>query len=746
MSTTAKGQDAVLIGYADRAGAAPGDAVRFMVSCSSEHFDAQLVRLIHGDPSEKGPGFQEELIANQVNQAYPGRLQPIRCGSHGKIPDRPSLRAGKGITLQAWVYPTTLGRGLQGILTKFCRAEDAGYGLFLDENGCLAFAVATGDRRTEWVHGERRLRTNCWHFLAATYDASTGRAALYQRQLHNWPADSYEPLIERDLPTAEIRESKADLYFAAFIETLKPRAIASGHFNGKIDSPKLFDRALSTGEISEVRAETEPGSFGAAVLGWWDFSQGISGRQIVDRSPYQNHGTLVNMPARAVTGHNWQGEMFTSFAYDARTYAAIHFHDDDLEDAAWDESFVLHVPLELKSGVYGMRLRSEGAEFHIPLIVKPKKGAAKARVVFLAPTLTWQAYANFNEVTNEFNLESMESSPWLPEDQFIASHPELGPSLYDHHSDGSTPFYSSRLRPNLSGGPKYKYAALDSPHLFGADLYIVDWLEKMGITYDVITDEDLHYEGSAGVEGCRVLITGAHPEYWTLAMLDGLEGFLGGGGNLMYLGGNGLYWVTSIHSECPVIEVRRSMGTGLTRAAEGELFHSTTGELGGIWRVRGRAPQKLLGVGFSAQGGAPGSAYRREPDSFNPRAAFIFEGIEKDTLIGNFGLSTGAAAGFEIDRLDYNLGTPPHTLLLASSEPHHDSYWHVVEETSIPGIHECGAKSKKVKANLAFYEHPGGGGVFSVGSIAWAGSLSHNQYRNNVSRITENVLRKFMGE
>ncbi len=430
------------------------------------------------------------------------------------------------------------------------------------------------------------------------------------------------------------------------------------------------------------------------------------------------------------------------FVNNPRTYGAIHFHDDDLEDAGWEASFTLHIPAGLKSGIYGIRLRAEGAEFYIPVIVRPKRSGTKAKVVFLAPSLTWQAYANFDEIANEFNLESAESSPWLPEDQFINSHPELGISLYDHHSDGSTPFYASRLRPNLSGGPKYKYAALDSPHLFAADLYVTAWLEAKGIDFDVISDDDLHFEGAGVIDPYRVLITGAHPEYWTLAMLTALEGFLDAGGNLMYLGGNGLYWVTSLHAECPVIEVRRSMGTGLSRAAEGELFHSTTGELGGIWRVRGRAPQKLLGVGFSAQGGAPGSAYRREPDSFNPRAAFIFEGVEKDELIGNFGLSTGAAAGFEVDRLDYALGTPPHTLLLASSEPHHDSYWHVVEETSIPGIHECGARSKKVRANITFYEHPGGGAVFSTGSIAWAGSLSHDHVQEQRLENNGKRLRK----
>jgi N,N-dimethylformamidase len=34
--------------------------------------------------------------------------------------------------------------------------------------------------------------------------------------------------------------------------------------------------------------------------------------------------------------------------------------------------------------------------------------------------------------------------------------------------------------------------------------------------------------------------------------------------------------------------------------------------------------------------------------------------------------------------------------------------------------------------------------VFSTGSIAWTGSLSHNGYANNVSAVTANVLRRFL--
>ena len=48
-----------------------------------------------------------------------------------------------------------------------------------------------------------------------------------------------------------------------------------------------------------------------------------------------------------------------------------------------------------------------------------------------------------------------------------------------------------------------------------------------------------------------------------------------------------------------------------------------------------------------------------------------------------------------------------------------------------------------IRADIVFFETPGGGAVFSVGSIAWSGSLSWNNYDNNIERITRNVLKRF---
>ena len=54
-----------------------------------------------------------------------------------------------------------------------------------------------------------------------------------------------------------------------------------------------------------------------------------------------------------------------------------------------------------------------------------------------------------------------------------------------------------------------------------------------------------------------------------------------------------------------------------------------------------------------------------------------------------------------------------------------------------------GRPHRFVRADLAYLEYPNGGAVFSAGAICWRGALSWNGYDNNVSRITENVLRAF---
>ena len=103
------------------------------------------------------------------------------------------------------------------------------------------------------------------------------------------------------------------------------------------------------------------------------------------------------------------------------------------------------------------------------------------------------------------------------------------------------------------------------------------------------------------------------------------------------------------------------------------------------------------------------------------------------------------AAGLELDRADPALGTPPHALVLATSQGLHTDLYLVVPEellATVPGL--GGTENALVRADMVFYETPNGGAVWSSGSIAWSGSLSHNGYDNNVARITGNILKRFL--
>ena len=70
----------------------------------------------------------------------------------------------------------------------------------------------------------------------------------------------------------------------------------------------------------------------------------------------------------------------------------------------------------------------------------------------------------------------------------------------------------------------------------------------------------------------------------------------------------------------------------------------------------------------------------------------------------------------------------------------------VCEEILINYPATSGSQSDLVRADLVFFETPSGGAVFSASSIAWVGSLSHDNYDNNVSRITGNVLKRFLDD
>jgi N,N-dimethylformamidase len=727
-----------IVGYADHLRVQPGETIKFMVSSEQPRYRADIVRLIHGDANPKGPGIKEVVLEAPANAEYPGKRQELPLGSYAIVPDNPALRIGGSFTFTAWIAPTSQRGssndafvGFEGVLTKWAGAQRGGYGIFIDEEGRLALWITDAAGRTEKFSAEQALRpwvpaipginnrpqgvTTVWYFVAVTFDAGSGRVELHQDPLNTFTFDPTRIVTQRTATIKAIATNDAPLLMGAAWESAGK---AGAFFNGKLENPRLYRQVLSRQEIAAVKQGRGPSDLIAA----WDFSIDIESEKVTDVSSRKLHGRTVNLPMRAVTGHNWD-----SFEMDYKRarqqYGAIYFHDDDIDDAKWEVGFEFRVPDSLKSGIYAARLRAGTFEDYVPFTVRPRKGRpTAAKIALLIPTFSYLAYAGTG------------TSAFRPL------------SLYSRHSDGSGVCYSSRLRPITNMRPKIQ---TNNPWQFMADTHLVDWLEVKGFGVDFFTDEDLHFEGAGALTPYNVVVTATHPEYYSLEMLNGLRTYLNGGGRLMYLGGNGFYWVTPMDPTGRYIEVRRRDGTEHWQGAPGEHYHSLTGEPGGLWRFRGMAPQQYFGVGFTAQGFDRNQPYRRMPGSFDPRAAWIFEGIGRDELIGehpSLVLEVGAA-GSELDRADFAIGTPPHTLVLASSSGHSDAYQHVVEQINTSnGARPGGTENSLVRADMVFLEYPNGGAVFSSSAIAWCGSLSFNNYTNNVSRVTENVLRRFAAD
>jgi len=730
-----------LFGYSDQISVRPGDTIRFMVSSlDNTPYRADIVRLICGDDSPDGPGFKEAVIETSANGDYPGRAQPMHDGSCVVIPDNPLLDGISSFTLQAMIWPTTPLKGRQALMGKWCEKTQTGLCLFIDEKGATNLCLGDGSGAVETLGAGTAMIGREWYFVAASFDAHSKEMRIFQEPLADCPGVGEAASSQASIKLAAPGTNSAQFVMAAQRQEPDGKAM-SAHFNGKIDSPRLLKRALSRSEMAMLAGDPIPETLESDILGWWDFSRDISSTRVSDLSANRLHGETVNLPTRGMRGFNWTGTEHC-WRHAPDEYGAIHFHDDDLYDAGWHADFELVIPQQMKSGVYCARLIGAGDEERIPFFVRPPAGEQTSDVALLISSATFMAYANFRTDINMPLAEVKKGGITVlgAEDVFLQENAGYGLSLYDKHSDETGVCYSSRLRPIFNMRPK---TGLWS---FNADTHVTDWLETMGQSFDVVTDEDLHQEGVAAMAPYPVVITGAHPEYWSTPMWDAMVAYQQRGGRLMYLGGNGFYWRIAYHDHLPgVIEMRRAEGGMRYQSTEpGEYYQSFNGELGGLWRRLGAPPNTLVGVGTVATGFDSATYYRRTPDSHDPRAVFIFEGVGDDELIGDFGTLLGGAAGVELDAASRKLGTPPHALVVARSEGHSQLYFLCPEETPFHHPVMSGAENERVRADLLFYETAGGGGVFTTGSISWCASLAHNGYDNNVARITGNVLKRFL--
>jgi hypothetical protein len=349
----------------------------------------------------------------------------------------------------------------------------------------------------------------------------------------------------------------------------------------------------------------------------------------------------------------------------------------------WTETFGVNVIQAWKSGVYSASCRDEdGNTTEITFVVRPRP-VKRSRVALLANTNTWAAYNGWGG-----------------------------------HSKYSGLARTSFMRPMQNAAP-----AAD-PHLTRGELWIQGWLESEGYRPDMYTDLDFSENGCDAGQ-YRLLVSGTHPEYWTTQMYDNLVDYLDAGGSFAYLGGNGLFEVCTYDAASREMVFREGVEGGPRVPG---LFRFKPGPL--------RPERAVIGVATERCGvlGSPYQVLLAGHDLFDGTG--VSDGDTFGHVGLNLGFGNGKASGWEVDTAN-GIGAISIPYDCVITEPA------VIPPSTLPAGLEILATGVfdgiGPGADIVCYDHPGGGFVFSVGSITFGGSLVVDTV---IQQLMRNVLTK----
>lgn len=151
-------------------------------------------------------------------------------GTNSKVtvPDSTSLRLTTGMTLEAWVYPTTAPKAWRAVIDK---NVDGYYLMASTDAGNRIGTGGTWTGGNQNTVGPSALTVNVWTHLAATFDGAMVR--LYVNGVQVASQTQTTPLA----PTTGTLQIGADSYPTEF-------------FAGRIDEVRIYNRALSAAEIA----------------------------------------------------------------------------------------------------------------------------------------------------------------------------------------------------------------------------------------------------------------------------------------------------------------------------------------------------------------------------------------------------------------------------------------------------------------------------------------------------------------
>jgi len=367
----------------------------------------------------------------------------------------------------------------------------------------------------------------------------------------------------------------------------------------------------------------------------------------------------------------------------------------------WTSPTTIQLPQIIPSGYYFLKLEYRSIVYWLVFIIKPNyKSLNPNHILVLANTNRWNAYNTWAGLDGTISLYKFDSTPYYlinrdltleGTDGTAALAPRVSNFVHFERPDRS---FSSYIAKYFASD--IKTTVFFNDNIYG-EMFLPNYLDELGKQFDVITDQDMDKINFEDVSNYKMFIMHVHPEYWTEKQLDLLNQMHLNKMPIIYIGGNGLYWKTTLVGN--QMEVRKDRKKHLDDTK------------GGQYKEFGSPGEKIIKVYYSKM-------YPTNVQfGFRYQATLPIHPL-LDKLVdlsGNIGFknlnSTNinyGPAGWEVD----NIQIPSNLKYLI-------------------------AKSSDNLSNMIWKDLDTTGPVFSAGSIIYTGSLFVDL---NIYKLTERVI------
>jgi hypothetical protein len=440
----------------------------------------------------------------------------------------------------------------------------------------------------------------------------------------------------------------------------------------------------------------------------------------------------------------------------------------------WPVAHSWNVPAGETSGFYRVVSsceRRDGSPFvqHHFFVVRPTKATRRGRFLMILPTATWTAYNDWGGAShyigvdgaskNQFSPSLSLQRPWTRGTAWL---PEGAPRI------PVTPIPGPLAAPRYpikewaySNGFGYYYAASGWAQY---DRHFVQWAEREGYAFDMITQTDLHLRPEIVADYSCVVIVG-HDEYWSHEMRIAIESYVRQGGHLARFGGN-FVWQIRLEEggqQQVCYKGRASQEDPVRGTEDAHLLTSSWEDPKVNWPGATTVGVNGFGGIYASWGGfAPRG--QRGFTVYRP-AHWVFDNT--DLHYGDIFGGEAEIFGYEVDGLDYTFrhglpyptgadGAPTNVEILGmapamNAELEHagEGFCYYLRDKDLRGVAQTmlGSTSpenldkRRYGAGMLVHMPMGEGEVVTAGSCEWIMGLKRNDFYTQ--QITRNILDRF---